>query len=154
MSSQVLQAGTGATVTGDKVDYWAFFEWYPDPPVRITNFPIKPGEYIAVLVCAYTPTQGYVSMKNRQTNVTYQAGIPPPAGISSIGDTVEWIVEGLSADLPNWVTVGFHECSAGTQNNEMKLEHPTVTEILGDKKNLTFAFSFVDNVIVLWEGIR
>ena len=154
-NNQVLQAGTAATVTGENIKYWAWFEWFPDPPVRIMNFPIEPGDVITALVCAPQPTQGYVSMMNRQTGATTSIGIPPPAGISSLGTTAEWIVEGISADLPNWVIVGFHECTAGTKSHHMDLSHPSVTEISGATKDLTVAIAWQPNtVLVLWEGIR
>ena len=51
-NGQVLQAGMAATVTGNNINYWPWFEWYPNPPLQITNFPIQPGDYITVLVCA------------------------------------------------------------------------------------------------------
>jgi hypothetical protein len=155
LNNQVLQAGTAATVTGENISYWAWFEWFPDPPVRITNFPIEPGDVITTLVCAPQPTQGYMSMMNRQTGATTSVGIPPPPGISSVGTTAEWIVEGISADLPNWVIVGFHECTAGTKSHSIDISHPTVTEISGTTKDLTVAIAWAPNtVLVLWEGIR
>jgi hypothetical protein len=155
-NNQVLQAGTAATVTGDKVDYWAWFEWFPAPPVRITNFPIAPGDLVTVLVCALPSGKGYASMLNRQTGVTTNVSFDPPPGITSKGGTAEWIVEGISSDLPNWVLMGFHNCSAGTKNHRMDISLPTITEIAGASKNLTISVAWQANntVLVFWEGVR
>ncbi len=156
-NNQVLQAGTAATVTGSSISYWPWFEWFPDAPVKITNFPISPGDLVTVLVCAQTPTSGFVSMLNRTTGVTTSAGIPLAKGVSSsLGATAEWIVEGISADLPNFVLVGFHNCVAGTKNHTIDLSRPIETEISGAKGNLTVAVDWQanDTVLVLWEGIR
>ena len=156
MNNQVLQAGTAATVKGENIDYWAWFEWYPAPPVRITNFPITAGDIVTVLVCAIDPGRGYASMLNRSTGVTTNVGFLPPPGYTSQGTTAEWIVEGISADLPNWVLMGFHNCTAGTKNNHMGLLRPTITEIAGASKNLTISVAWQanDTVLVFWQGIR
>jgi hypothetical protein len=156
LNNQVLQAGTAATVTGANIDYWAWFEWFPSPPVRITNFPIEAGDLVTVLVCAVSPTQGFASMLNRSTGVTTSVGFPPPAGFTSQGTTAEWIVEGISGDLPNWVLMGFHECTAGTKNHRIDISLPTITEISGATKNLTISVAWQANntVLVFWEGIR
>lgn len=156
LNNQVLQAGTAATVTGESIDYWAWFEWFPAPPVRINNFPISPGDLVTVLVCAVKPTQGFASMLNRTTGVTTSIGFPPPPGFMSQGTTAEWIVEGISADLPNWVLMGFHNCTAGTKNQHIDISKPTITEISGASKNLTVSIALQPNntVLVLWEGIR
>jgi hypothetical protein len=156
LNNQVLQAGTAATVTGETIDYWAWFEWFPAPPVRITNFPISAGDLVTVLVCAVTPTQGYASMLNRSTGATTSVGFLPPAGFTSQGTTAEWIAEGISSDLPNWVLMGFHNCTAGTKNHHMDISKPTMTEIAGASKNLTLSIAWQDHntTLVLWEGIR
>jgi hypothetical protein len=156
LNNQVLQAGTAATVTGESIDYWAWFEWFPAPPVRINNFPINPGDLVTVLVCAVQPKLGFASMLNRTTGVTTSVGFPPPPGFTWQGTTAEWIVEGISADLPNWVLMGFHSCTAGTKNHHMDISKPTMTEIAGASKNLTISVAWQANntVLVFWEGIR
>ncbi|MEO7427254.1 MAG: A4/G1 family peptidase [Fibrobacteria bacterium] len=154
INNQVLQAGTAATVTGENIDYWAWFEWFPDPPVHIKNFPISAGDLISVLVCAVSPTQGFVSMLNRTTGLTTSSGITNPTGFTSQGTAAEWVVEGISEDLPNWVLMSFHGCTAGTKNHLLDISKPTVTEISGKSKNLTVSFALkdYDTVVVLWEG--
>ena len=52
-TDRVLQAGSAATVSGNNVVYWVWTEWFPIGAIQITNFPIKPGDYLTVLsLCA------------------------------------------------------------------------------------------------------
>lgn len=154
-TNQVLQAGIAATVTGENVDYWTWFEWFPAPPVRIPNFPIERGDVVTVLVCAPSVGQGFASFLNRQTGATTSVGFLPPPGLTALGATAEWIVEGISADLPNFTLFGFHECVAGTKTHRIDLSHPTETEIAGVGGNLTVAAAWGgSHVLVVWEGFR
>src|SRR5258708_38212488 len=101
-NSQFLQAGTAATVTGESIDNWAWYEWWPNPPIRIANFPVDQGDTISVLVCAPQVGRGFASFLNHTTNVTTNVGFDPPGGVNSLGETAEWAVEGISDDLPNF----------------------------------------------------
>jgi hypothetical protein len=152
-NNQVLQAGTAATVSGTNVVNWVWTEWYPIPPIQVTNFPIKPGDYITVLVCAPQPDHGFCSMLNKTTNQATSIGINNPPNITSVGATAEWIVEGISSILPVFSTVVFHNVSAGTKDHAFNLgSGGIITEITGaGGKNLTYA-SIVSptSVIVKW----
>jgi hypothetical protein len=130
-NNQVLQAGTAATISGNNVNNWVWTEWWPLPPIQVTNFPIKPGDYITVLVCANQPNHGFCSMMNKTTNLVTSIGITPPNGVTSIGATAEWIVEGISPILPVFSTVVFTNCSAGTKNHSFNMHGGTITEITG-----------------------
>ncbi len=130
-NNQVLQAGTAATITGNSVNNWVWTEWWPLPPIQVTNFPIKPGDYITVLVCANQPNHGFCSMLNKTTNQATSIGITPPNNITSIGASAEWIVEGISPILPVFSTVVFTNCSAGTKNHTFNMHNGTITEIRG-----------------------
>jgi len=139
-NNQVLQAGMAATITGNNVQYWVWTEWYPLLPIRVNNFPIKPGDYITVLVCANQPNHGFCSMLNKTTNQAISIGITPPANTNSIGASAEWIVEGISPILPVFSTVVFTNCSAGTKNHAFNMHGGTITEINGaGNANLTAA---------------
>lgn len=130
-NNQVLQAGTAATISGNSVDHWVWTEWYPLPAIRVTNFAIKPGDYITVLVCANQPDHGFCSMMNKTTNQVTTIGILPPSSTTSIGATAEWIVEGISSILPVFSTVVFTNCSAGTKNHSFNMNGGVITEIGG-----------------------
>ena len=139
-NNQVLQAGMAATVNGNNVTYWVWTEWYPIGAIQVTNFPIKPGDYLTVLVCANQPNHGFCSMLNKTTNQATSIGINPPANTTSIGATAEWIVEGISSILPVFSTVVFSNCSAGTKNHAFNMQGGIITEITGSGgSNLTAA---------------
>jgi len=139
-NSQVLQAGTAATIAGNKVTNWVWTEWWPLPPIKVLNFPINVGDHITVLVCAVSPTSGYCSMLNKTTNQVTSVGIAPPAGVSSLGATAEWIVEGISSILPHFAPVTFTNISAGTKDHGFDLSKAFITEITGTGgANLTAA---------------
>jgi hypothetical protein len=152
----VLQAGTATTVHGANVSYWAWFEWYPSPPVAITNFPIKPGDDVTVLVCATQDNQGFAALLNKTTNVATSVGIPPPTGITENGGVAEWIVEaevGASSLLPNFGGIEFRNCSAGTKSHTIDLSKAVATSIAGSGSNLTqTAICQPSTVLVAWEG--
>jgi Peptidase A4 family len=150
-NGQVLQAGTAATVNGNNTANWVWTEWYPLPPIQVTNFPINPGDYITVLVCAPQPNHGFCSMLNKTTNQATSIGITPPNNVTSIGATAEWIVEGISSILPVFSTVVFQNCSAGTKDHAFNAEGGIVTEITGTAGNLTAAAILSnDKVVVKW----
>lgn len=130
-NGQVLQAGTAAKITGTSVDYWAWTEWFPLKSIKVDNFPINPGNYITVLVCAAQPNHGFCSMLNKTTNQATSIGITPPGTVTSIGATAEWIVEGITDILPVFSTVVFSNCSAGTKNHSFNMDGATITEITG-----------------------
>jgi len=154
-NGQVLQAGSAATVTGNNVNYWVWTEWYPIGAIQVTNFPIKPGDYLTVLVCAPQPNHGFCSMLNKTTNQATSIGITNPPNITSIGATAEWIVEGISSILPVFSTVVFSNVSAGTKDHAFNASGGIITEISGGGgSNLTAAAigSGGTSVIVKWLG--
>lgn len=151
-NGQVLQAGTAATVNGNNTVNWVWTEWYPLPPIQVTNFPIKPGDYITVLVCAPQPSHGFCSMMNKTTNQVTSIGINQPNNVNSVGASAEWIVEGISSILPVFSTVVFQNCSAGTKDHAFNTKGAVITEINGSvTSNLTSAAVLSDNkVMVKW----
>ncbi len=154
-NGQVLQAGTAATVTGSSTVNWVWTEWYTLPPIQVTNFPINPGDYITVLVCAPQPDHGFCSMLNKTSNVATSIGITPPNNVTSIGASAEWIVEGISSILPVFSTVVFQNCSAGTKDHAFNVNaNGAITvEITGSGGNDTVsAILSDDKVVVKWIG--
>jgi len=151
-NGQVLQAGMAATVTGSTTQYWVWTEWYPISAIQVNNFPIKPGDYLTVLVCAPEPNHGFCSMLNKTTNQATSIGINPPSGVTSIGASAEWIVEGISSVLPVFSTVLFQNCSAGTKDHAFNAEGGIIAEITGTSGDLTSAavLSGGTQVMVKW----
>jgi hypothetical protein len=139
-NGQVLQAGTAATISGKNVVNWVWTEWFPLPPITVTNFPIKVGDHVTMLVCAPQTNHGFCSMLNKTTNVTTSIGITPPANVTSIGATAEWIVEGISSILPDFSPVVFSNAAAGTKDHAFNMAGGIIVEITGTGgANLTSA---------------
>jgi hypothetical protein len=159
-SYELLQAGTAATITGDSVYYWPWTEWYTskykDPAVQVTNFEIQPGDLVSFLVCSRQPNQGFVSMMNYRTQQATSVGIPARPGITSVGARAEWIVEGISIDLPFFTPAVFTNITAGTQNHSFNLSPDgSITNIKGSGGNaLTMAsIAGPTDSVVLWTGL-
>jgi hypothetical protein len=122
-TSQVLQAGTAATVNGNSVSYWAWTEWFP-AGYQVANFPVQPGDTVSVLVCAPSPSQGYVSMMNHRTSLAISVGVADPNGTAAYdGSSVEWIIEAINTEMPNFEKVIFTQLNAGTQHHAIDLTH-------------------------------
>jgi hypothetical protein len=167
LNNQVLQAGVAASVTGTTIGKpWPWVEWYPIPPKTINNFEVNAGDRVAVLVIAIRPDYGFASFYNKTTGLCTSAGIHSRTytGIRLIsqGQTAEWAVEGVSADLPNFGAVAFLHCLAGTPTHELDLSKASVTNIGGNSGAQLTNSSIVptaagvppSSVIVIWEGFR
>jgi hypothetical protein len=159
-NGQVLQAGVAVTVSSNplNVQWWAWTEWYTtqyqDPAVQITNFPVSVGDTVTFLVCAVRPDHGYVGVQNLTTQQATSIGIDARPGITSAGASAEWIVEGISADLPVFLPdVTFTRCASGTRDFSYDLTTGIVTNIQGSTSPLTKAsVSSPTIAVVQWEG--
>jgi hypothetical protein len=151
-----LQAGMAAAVLGTTVAYFAWTEWYPLQPVRVTNLAVNANDLFAVTVCATQSGQGYVGLNNITTGVATSVLVAPPSGVTSQGASVEWIVEGVSAELPTfypWVV--FNNISALTKDNSFNLGSgpDIITNITGSKGNLTTtAIESPTAALVAWQN--
>lgn len=158
-NSQVLQAGTAATVSTDgHARYWAWTEWYTDkykdPSVAVTNFIVDPNDVVTFLVCAPRPDHGFVSLFNETTRQATSVGIDARPGITSAGAYTECIVEGASDELPVFCPVTFNSYSAGTHNHAFDLvPGGYATNIGGSSTALTAAsIASPTSAVVQWEG--
>jgi Peptidase A4 family len=122
-TGQLLQAGTAATITGSSVSYWAWTEWFP-AAYKVDNLAVEAGDVVSVLVCAPESNQGFVSMMNHRTNQAISVGVSDPGGTTAYdGSTVEWIVESIETEMPNFGSVTFTQVTAGTQHHTIDLSH-------------------------------
>jgi hypothetical protein len=112
-SSDVFQAGVSANVGCSKYptppsrDGYAWFEWYPEYEVKITNFPVRPGDLVMVSIVLQSPTTGMASFQNMDTFQTTAVSFKAPAGTTISGNSIEWIAErpgvnGAVAPLANY----------------------------------------------------
>jgi hypothetical protein len=112
----VVQAGTesdAACYNGTTYpSYYAWYEWYPGYTVNIANFPVLPGQDIAVEVGVGSATSASVFMTNETTNQYVAIAFSAPAGTNFVGNSAEWIVErpeidGVVRSLANYVAQFF-----------------------------------------------
>lgn len=111
-SNDVLQAGVEADAQCSSNTtnpyYAAWYEWYPDNEVRLSNFPIAAGDVIYVYVWNTSTTSGNYYIANDTANVASSLSFSAPNGTVLQGNSVEWIVERPSinsnlATLTNYV---------------------------------------------------
>jgi hypothetical protein len=135
-SSDVLQAGvecevheSGGTITQSIYPWW---EWYPEPEVRITSVPVEPGHKMMVSIWTNPPgagaTEGKIFFTNKTTGVYTSFIVPVPKGTSFVGNCAEWIVgvptvAGQLGPLANYGAVTFTQCEAFLTKGS-KIVHP------------------------------
>jgi Peptidase A4 family len=127
VSYDVVQAGTdqdtqnfNGTAT---TNIHAWFEWYPELPMLITNFPVSAGDTIhcAIWVTALNMATIFMSNLTNSTAVTPFA-VTAPQNISLAGDTAEWIMERpefgtILGNLPEYGIMFFDSPFALTRNS-------------------------------------
>jgi hypothetical protein len=153
-TNDLLQAGTAATITGNSVSYWAWTEWVP-AGYQVVNFPVAAGDSISVLVCAPQSDQGFVSMMNQNTNLAMSFGVSDPQGTTAYdGSTVEWIIEAINTEMPNFGSITFTEVTAGTQHHTINLLNAfTVTATNGaDTLASAKIYETQNEVEVFWDA--
>jgi hypothetical protein len=121
-SKDVFQAGTEADagcIGGYYGTYYsAWYEWYPNYAVRITNLPVEAGDVMDVFMFADTATTGRAYIINATTNNYVVIGFSAPSGTTLSGNSVEWIQERPSSNnvlttLMNYVGAWMSGTSAG-----------------------------------------
>lgn len=122
----ILQAGTAARTScvGGEVtaDHWAWYEFYPNPPVTIETVPALPGHVVSVYVWSSSPRVGHAHVVNRTTQESASFKLTfDDADNRLIGSSAEWIVERPGdgdgfATLPNYTEVVMYEATAKTRD--------------------------------------
>jgi Peptidase A4 family len=120
-SPDVLQAGTESEFVGGTKRVYAWWEWYPNFEVSISNFPVSPGDTMYCLICVSSSTTATIYLTNDNTDQTMSFSITAPSGTSLVGNCAEWIVEtpsvgGSPTTLPDYGTVFFDEAYGYTKN--------------------------------------
>jgi hypothetical protein len=122
-TSDLLQAGVGWLFDGGPGQFFAWSEWLPDNLV-IKNFPVSPGDTLAVLICATSPTSAFYSFLNETTGVATSYEIDAPTGRTLQADNAQWIVERqlVNGAIPNLAEFGdvyFDNAIAATQSGNL-----------------------------------
>lgn len=142
----LLQAGTAQAVGADgALECFAWYEWYPAPPIMLTGFNVQAGHTIAVYVGQYDDGsgRGVMTMANLVTGDAVPVTVVPLPAVDASGNAVspaikapsglsaEWIVErpdiGIGgpekyAELPDFGEVNFTHAAAVSSVQGMKNE--------------------------------
>ena len=148
----LLQAGTAQAVGADGAgECFAWYEWYPAPPIMLTGFNVEAGHTIAIFVGQYDDGsgRGVVSMANLVTGDAVPVTVVPLPSVDACGNAIsppikapsglsaEWIVERPDlgcggpekyAELPDFGEVNFTHAAA-------------VSGVAGTKKEMIAAAS-------------
>ena len=93
-SPNVVQAGSATDKAGLGSSTYLWYEWTPQPSVKITNIDVNPGDVIYGLICAQAPTTAAISLVNVTAGTMASFSVHPPAtGTALVGNSAEWIVE-------------------------------------------------------------
>jgi hypothetical protein len=120
-NSDVLQAGLEAdaycsgSTTAQYYSTW--YEWYPNGEVRISNFPVVPGQELFVEVWHTSSTQGYAYIENLSTSSYVEVGFTAPSGTTLLGNSAEWITEKPTAVLSDYVEEVYWDAYAYTEGS-------------------------------------
>jgi hypothetical protein len=132
-SSDVCQIGIECAVyrSGTSItrNIYAWWEWYPQSEVAITNLAVNPGDLVSAALCVNAPASGgagatsaTANIANRTTGDVTTFSFNAPAGTTLVGNCAEWIVEaptigGQQSSIADYGEVFFSACngSLGTQ---------------------------------------
>jgi hypothetical protein len=126
---------SGTSITRNIYPWW---EWYPLPEVKITNFTVNPGDMVTALLCAGPgagATKATAYFTNRTTGDSTSFSFNAPAGTTLVGNCAEWIVEaptvgGQQSSCADYGEVFFSTCEAVLGNGT------TVNGGTGDNINM------------------
>jgi hypothetical protein len=125
-SNDVLQAGTDSDVLVQNgvahKSVAAWWEWFPNSSVTITNLPVTSGDYMTCLICSTGATTATIYLTNLSTNTHVSFQITIPSGATFNGNCAEWILEaptvnGGQSALCDYGATFFDEAYAYTAKN-------------------------------------
>jgi hypothetical protein len=130
-SSDVFQAGALNYVQNDGPNnpirqLYAWWEWFPNVIVEISNFNINTGDLLAIILCSSQglgSTTGTVYMTNITTGHSTNVAMSAPGGTTLVGNSAEWIVEaphlgGSPSTLADYGQCFFSQCYAVTADGQ------------------------------------
>ena len=82
--NSILQAGVDFTVSGGKVSYDSWYEWYPNASIDFSNFAISAGNTITVTVHSTSSTAGTVVLTNVSTGKSVTQAVKAPSSSVSL----------------------------------------------------------------------
>jgi len=119
--TDLIQAGTQATVSGGSVSYEAWIEMLPDSS-RTVSLDVAPGDSVTVRITEQSSGQWLIAMSNDTTKASYQRTVT----YSSSRSSAEWVQEAPSSGrgiipLDDFGTVRFTGGSAVRDGKTLNL---------------------------------
>lgn len=111
-TKDVFQAGTetDAIMVGGIIQRqtYAWWQWFPNTLVAITNFPVSPGDVIWCALCVTSVAAGSVYLRNVSSGNSTSFTVNAPTGTLLVGNSAEWVVERvtINGSLPRLVNYG------------------------------------------------
>ncbi|KAG6811128.1 hypothetical protein H0H92_008861 [Tricholoma furcatifolium] len=137
----ILQTGVDFTISGGKVSYDAWYEWYPDYAYDFSGIPISAGDVITLTVTASSTTAGTAVITNETTGKTVSKSITSSSALCE--ENAEWIVEDFEegdslVEFADFGTVTFTSASATTNSGStVGPSGATIIDIEQNSKVLT-----------------
>ncbi|KAJ3988069.1 peptidase A4 family-domain-containing protein [Lentinula detonsa] len=137
-ATAILQAGVFFSISGDTVEYGAWYEWWPAfaTDIDTEDFSVSAGDVITVNIEATTNSEGTVTLINESSGMIFAITLTSPTKLSFLGgQNAEWIIEDYTQNgglvpLADWGTVTFVNASASTSaNNKLGLGDATIFDI-------------------------
>jgi len=136
----ILQTGVDFTISGGKVSYDAWYEWYPDYAYDSSGITISAGNVITLTVTATSTKAGTAVITNQSTGKTVTKSLTSSSALCE--QNAEWIVEdyeenGSLVPFANFGTVTFSSASATTSSGSIGPSGATIIDIEQSGKVLT-----------------
>jgi len=110
--SSVEQTGTSQDCSNGKPSYYAWYEMYPKPSWRLTNFAVNPGDVISSEVQYIGNNKFVLTLNNTKTGQTFTT----TQKSNGLRQSAEWIMEapysGGVLPLANFSSIPFTSSSA------------------------------------------
>ncbi|KAI0668111.1 aspergillopepsin [Trametes maxima] len=153
--SAILQTGIDFTVSGSRVSFDAWYEWFPDFAHDFSGISISPGNQITVTVTASSTTSGTATILNRSTGQQVSHSFSGQPALCQ--ENAEWIVEDFEENgglvpLANWGTVTFTGASAGTSGGSQGPSGATIIDLEQNGRQLTTVSTSGSSVTVQYSG--
>ncbi|KAI8970725.1 acid proteinase [Trametes punicea] len=151
----ILQTGVDFTVSGSRVSYDAWYEWFPSAAFDFSGFTVHAGDSITATVTATSTTGGTATLINHSTGQQVSHTFSGQPALCE--QNAEWIVEDFEegselVPLANWGTVTFTGASAGTSSGSVGPSGATIIDLEQNGKVLTSVSVSGSSVSVEYTG--
>ncbi|HET9184207.1 MAG TPA: G1 family glutamic endopeptidase, partial [Candidatus Angelobacter sp.] len=92
-SGDVFQAGVECEASTSGRNIYAWWEWFPEQEIQISNFPVSAGHILHCVLNVISNTSGSVLLQNLSNGVATTFTITAPSGTALTGNSAEWVGE-------------------------------------------------------------